>query len=223
MEHTLTPELLLGAYAQGLFPMAYSADSPYVHWICPEERGQLSITDMHIPRSLKKTIRKSQRKGVYEIKINSDFEAVIRACAETRKERPDTWINAQIIDVYCALHAKGHAHSIEYWQDNMLAGGLYGLAIGGAFFGESMFSHTANASKIALAHLAARLWKGGFSLLDTQFVNEHLMQFGVYEIKHDEYMKRLKPAISKTADFLLHGIDEAQLMEAYLQMHSMNS
>ena len=216
MQLVLTPELLLEAYAQGLFPMAYNAQSPYVHWICPEERGQLSITEMHIPRRLLKTVRNAP----YDIKINADFEGVIRGCAEARSDRPETWINGSIMKAFMQLHQKGFAHSVECWHGGKLVGGLYGLALGSAFFGESMFSRSRDASKIALVHLAARLWKGGFTLLDTQFVNDHLKQFGVYEIPYKQYKIRLKNALEKDADFLLHGtdLDEAQLIQAYLEM-----
>jgi len=189
MQLVLTPELILEAYAQGLFPMAYNAESPYVHWICPEERGQLSITDIHFSRRLIKTIHKAP----YSIRVNSDFSGVIAMCAETDTGRPETWINDSIRDVFIKLHRQGHAHSVEAWahdddHGDVLVGGLYGLAIGGAFFGESMFSRANDASKITLAHLVARLWKGGFTLLDTQFVNDHLKQFGVYEVSHEQYL-----------------------------------
>lgn len=216
MQLILTPELLIEAYKQGLFPMAYSADSPYVHWICPEKRGQLSIEKLHISKSLKKTVLHNiKRNGPYIIKINTDFESVIRACADAREDRPETWINQPIIDAYCELHKRGRAHSVECWRDDALVGGLYGVAVGSAFFGESMFSRETNTSKIALVHLCARLWKGGYTLLDTQFINEHLKQFGVYEISHGAYIERLRGAIKREADFLLDGVDEAILIQAY--------
>ena len=194
--------------------MAYSANSPYIHWICPDLRGQLPITDMHIPRRLLKTIRNAP----YEIKIDTAFRDVMQACAESTQDRPETWINDPLINVYCKLHEQGHAHSIECWQGDELAGGLYGLEIGGAFFGESMFSRARDASKVALVHLAARLWKGGFTLLDTQFINDHLKQFGVYEIPHMEYKNQLEKALETKADFNLEGLPEEQILQAYLGM-----
>lgn len=223
MQLVLTPELILEAYRQGLFPMAYSADSPYVHWICPEERGQLSIEGLHIPRSLKKTTLKNlNRNGSYFIKINSDFAAVIHECAQVTDERPDTWINESIIKVYQDLHKQGHAHSVECWEKtdegDVLVGGLYGLSIGGAFFGESMFSRAPNASKIALVHLAARLWKGGYALLDTQFVNDHLTQFGVYEVSHHDYKAVLDKAVELPGDFMLENLSEREIVSAYFDM-----
>ena len=216
MQLVLTPELLLEAYKHGLFPMAYSGDSSYIHWICPDERGQLSITEMHIPRRLKKTVRKAP----YDVRINTAFEDVIRLCGEPAEDRPETWINEEIIKVYCQLHAQGHAHSVECWDGERLVGGLYGLAMGGAFFGESMFSRATDASKIALVHLAARLWKGGFTLLDTQFVNEHLQQFGVYEIAHEDYKSKLEKALALAGDFVPEGTTEETLVRDYLEMRA---
>ena len=218
MQLILTPELLMEAYRQGLFPMAYNSGSPYIHWICPEMRGQLSITDIHIPRRLLETIKKAP----FEIRINADFEAVLRGCAEPTPKRPETWINASIFKVFCDLHERGHAHSVECWEDDKLVGGIYGLAIGGAFFGESMFSRTRDASKIALLHMVARLWKGGFTLLDTQFVNEHLKQFGAYELPHDDYKKYLEGAVKAEGDFLLSGLSQEKIMEDYLAMRERN-
>ncbi|MEZ5814605.1 MAG: leucyl/phenylalanyl-tRNA--protein transferase [Alphaproteobacteria bacterium] len=218
MELVLTPELLIDAYKQGLFPMAYSGDSAYVHWVCPEERGQLSIECLHISSSLKKTILKNiKRNGPYAIKIDTDFTAVMRECAAMSENRPETWINEPIIEAYRKLHMRGFAHSVECWEDGVLVGGLYGVAIGGAFFGESMFSRKANTSKIALVHLCARLWKAGYTVLDTQFVNDHLKQFGVYEIPHKVYLERLRPALKLGTDFKLEGLSEAELMLDYLQ------
>lgn len=194
--------------------MAYNAGSPYIHWICPEMRGQLPIAGMHIPRRLKKTVRS----GLYDVRIDTAFEDVILACAETGKRRPETWINRPIIQAYCKLHTDGYAHSIECWRDGELVGGLYGMALGGAFFGESMFSRERDASKVALVHLAARLWRGGFEMLDTQFSNDHLEQFGVYEVPHKEYMVQLRKAIEQKADFHLNGIKESELVRDYLAM-----
>ncbi len=217
MQLVLTPELLIEAYKQGLFPMAYNGDSPYVHWICPDERGQLPILDLHIPRSLQKFIRKNlKRNDPFTITINTDFEAVMRQCAAVRLDRPETWINEPIIKAYCDLHERGHAHSVECRNMNgKLVGGLYGVSVGAAFFGESMFSRETNASKAALIHLCARLHKGGYTLLDTQFVNDHLKQFGVFEISHGAYIDRLRTATKLEADFKLDGISEAELLEQY--------
>ncbi len=219
MQLVLTPELLLEAYRHGMFPMAYSAGSPHIHWICPEMRGQLSITDIHIPKSLQKTLRKVP----YEIRINTVFEDVIKACAEPNANRPETWINDAIITACCRLHEQGHAHSVECWSGDELVGGLYGLAIGGAFFGESMFSREQDASKVALIHLCARLWKGGFSLLDTQFVNDHLQQFGVYEVSYEKYRENLELALQLDGNFILGGLDEAQILAEYLEMRDDSS
>ncbi|MBI1301291.1 MAG: leucyl/phenylalanyl-tRNA--protein transferase [Alphaproteobacteria bacterium] len=181
MQIVLTADILLAAYTQGLFPMAETADSQRVLWFCPEMRGQISIPDMHVPKRLKKTVRHMRLKsGPYEIFVNRDFEAVIAECAKETFDRPDTWINTQITKAYVDLHEKGHAHSVECWQEGKLVGGLYGVEIGGAFFGESMFSRQSDASKVCLVHLAARLHHAGFLVLDTQFKNDHLKQFGVY-------------------------------------------
>lgn len=214
MQLVLTPELVLEAYRQGLFPMAYNSGSPYIHWICPPMRGQLSITDLHIPRRLRKTLRHSP----YEIRIDSAFEEVISACGEPTERRPETWINGPIRKVFCELFERGHAHSLECWRDGKLAGGIYGLAIGGVLFGESMFSRETDASKIALVHAVARAWKGGFTLLDTQFVNDHISQFGAYEIPHDEYKNLLVEAIKGKGDFRLHGLKQDDILQDYLAM-----
>ncbi len=216
MQIVLTPEILLAAYSQGLFPMADSANSQYVHWFCPEKRGQISIPDMHIPRSLKKSVRQMKIKGQpYEIRINADFKGVIESCAAVTDGRTETWINSQIIEAYCKLHELGYAHSVECWQDDEMVGGLYGIAIGGAFFGESMFSRKTNASKVALVHLVARLYHAGYEILDTQFTNDHLEQFGVYEISHQDYMKLLEPALAKNCVFDFKDITERDLIKLY--------
>lgn len=215
MHIVLTSEILLAAYAQGLFPMAESAHSPYVHWYCPQERGQLSICGLHIPKKLKKEVRQMCIGGKpYEIRINTSFKAVIDACAEHSATRPETWINEEIKNAYIKLHEEGYAHSVECWQEEKLVGGLYGVALGAAFFGESMFSCVSEASKVSLVHLAARLWKAEFKMLDTQFVNTHLEQFGVYEVYHDEYMRELRPLLLQDCDFTLN-IDESELIAAY--------
>lgn len=218
MQLVLTNEILLEAYRQGLFPMAYSAGSPFIHWVCPDMRGQLSIHNMHIPKSLKKEVLKTIRSDNIKIFIDRDFQGVIEFCAEDHESRPETWINDQIMDAFINLHKEGHAHSVEYWQDGELKGGLYGLKIGGLFCGESMFSRVPNASKICLVHLVARLWRGGFKLLDTQFVNDHLTQFGVYEIAHKIYVEQVKKAAVLETDFFLEGVSEEQIIKDYFAM-----
>jgi len=167
----LTPEILLAAYSQGLFPMAQGKDSLYIDWICPRQRGQLSITGMHIPKRLAKSVRQMKLKSEpYEIRVNTNFSCVIEECAIETEKRSETWINQEIIDVFNDLHKLGYAHSLECWQGEELVGGLYGLAIGAAFFGESMFSKRRDVSKAALVHLAARLHHAKYEILDTQFV-----------------------------------------------------
>tara|TARA_R110001592_G_scaffold3525_18_gene20031 strand:+ start:14493 stop:15158 length:666 start_codon:yes stop_codon:yes gene_type:complete len=219
MRIVLTPEILLSAYAQGLFPMAQSAQSDDVQWICPELRGQISIRAMHVPKRLKKSVRQMKIQGqFYEIRINTDFEGVIKACAQEASGRTETWINPQIIEAYCKLNILGYAHSVECWQDDILVGGLYGIALGGAFFGESMFSCKTDTSKVALVHLAARLYHAGYDILDTQFTNPHLEQFGVYEIPHDDYMDKLTAALDKSCDFGCRGQTERQLIASYFEM-----
>src|SRR6185503_6280796 len=193
----LTPELLLRAYAAGIFPMAESADDPELYWVDPMQRGILPLDKFHLPRRLARTIR-SER---FAIECDRDFGAVMRGCAEPTAERPQTWINDEIIAGYRALHAEGHAHSVEAYSEGELVGGLYGVSLGGAFFGESMFSRVTDASKVALAHLVARLIRGGFKLLDTQFVTPHLVGFGVEEVDREEFHRRLHEALMVDADF----------------------
>ncbi|MCB1721273.1 MAG: leucyl/phenylalanyl-tRNA--protein transferase [Rhodospirillales bacterium] len=222
MQLVMTPELLIEAYKQGLFPMAYSGKSTYIHWLCPEERGQLPIEELHISKSLKKTVLNNiKRGGPYRITINKSFERVMRECAAAREDRPETWINEVIIEVYCALHKHGQAHSIEVWEGEQLVGGIYGVSLGGAFFGESMFSRKSNTSKIALVHLCARLWKAGYLIFDTQFVNDHLLQFGAYEVSHCDYIENLNAVLKKQTDFMLsgaQGLNEATLVREYFEM-----
>ncbi|MEE8332901.1 MAG: leucyl/phenylalanyl-tRNA--protein transferase [Alphaproteobacteria bacterium] len=193
----LSPEILLRAYAVGLFPMAEHRDDPTLYWIDPEKRGILPLDRLHVPKRLRRTIRNCP----YEVRANTAFETVISACADLGQDRAETWINDEIIRLYVDLHNMGRAHSIECWQDENLVGGLYGVALGGAFFGESMFSIARDASKIALIHLAARLVKGGFRLLDTQFVTRHLSQFGVVEIHRTGYRQLLSSALDVSATF----------------------
>lgn len=193
----LTPQLLLGAYASGIFPMAESRNDADLYWIDPDVRGVLPLHAFHIPRRLRKTIRTC----TFEIRCNSDFVGTVRGCAEPQSNRPDTWINDEIELLYGALFDMGFAHSVECWDDGALVGGLYGVSLGGAFFGESMFSRARDASKIAMCHLVARLHKGGFVLLDSQFVTDHLRQFGAMEIDRAEYKQRLAAALKVDADF----------------------
>jgi leucyl/phenylalanyl-tRNA---protein transferase len=193
----LTPQLLLGAYASGIFPMAESRHDPDLYWIDPDMRGIIPLDSFHIPRRLRKTLRTSP----YEIRCDGDFIGTIRACAEPQGERPETWINDEIEQLYAALFEMGFAHSVECWTNDTLVGGLYGVSLGGAFFGESMFTRARDASKIALCHLAARLRKSGYVLLDSQFVTDHLRQFGTIEIDRAEYKTQLAEALRVNADF----------------------
>lgn len=194
----VTPERVLQAYRQGLFPMADSAEDERLFWYDPPLRGILPIDGLHVPRRLQHTILKTRP---YIITADRDFSGVIGACAQTSRQRPKTWINKGIVELYTALARQGHAHSVEAWDGNELVGGVYGIAIGGAFFGESMFSRKRDASKIALVHLVAHLWKRGFTLFDTQFANEHIAQFGVYEIPRADYLRLLSGAVGREAPF----------------------
>ena len=193
----LTPQLLLGAYASGIFPMAESRHDRDLFWIDPEVRGILPLKRFHIPRSLRKTLRRD----LFEVRCDTAFAQVIRACAESTTSRPETWINPEIERLYSALHDMGFAHSVECWQGGRLLGGLYGVALGGAFFGESMFSRVRDASKVALCHLVARLRRDNYVLLDTQFVTDHLKRFGAIEIPRRHYRNRLTKALQRDARF----------------------
>jgi leucyl/phenylalanyl-tRNA---protein transferase len=193
----LTPELLLTAYARGRFPMAGDRDDPEIHWIEPVRRGVIPLDGFHVPRSLKKLLRQQP----FELRIDTAFAEVIDACAEPTPERPRTWLNDELLAIYKAVHHLGHAHSVECWQDGRLAGGLYGIRLGAAFFGESMFSRVRDASKVALIELVARLNTGGFLLLDTQFVTDHLVRFGAVEIPRGEYKRRLAAALVREANW----------------------
>ena len=191
----LTPEILLRAYAQGLFPMAERRDDPALYWVSPEKRGIIPLDDFHVPRRLKRTLRN------HRFRITSDraFTQVMLGCAEPSPGREQTWINDEILHLYAGLFAGGHAHSVECWLDGGLAGGLYGVALGAAFFGESMFSRARDASKIALVNLVEGLRQGGFVLLDTQFLTHHLAGFGAREISRNDYLARLDRAIGREA------------------------
>ncbi len=195
--YRIPTELLLKAYASGVFPMAESAADPEVFWVRPEMRGIIPLDGFHTPRSLRKTIRK----GVFDIRFDSDFEATIDACAEKREERSSTWINAPIREAYVQLFRMGYCHSVEAWLGDRLVGGLYGLALGRVFFGESMFARQTDASKVCLAALVDRLVERGFVLLDTQFTTEHLKHFGAIEVPRAKYEKLLAEALTGEATF----------------------
>ena len=189
----LSPEVLLFAYQQGLFPMAESRIAKQVRWIQPKKRGIFQLGNFHISKSLRRIILKED----YSVMINSCFPKVVEKCAD----RNETWINDDIYNCYCKLHEDGFAHSVEVWKDSRLIGGVYGVAIGAAFFGESMFSDVSNGSKIALAYLHDRLLKVGFLLFDTQFLTEHLASLGAIEITQDQYLIKLEKALNKNATF----------------------
>lgn len=194
----ITPQVLLKAYTCGIFPMAESADDPALYWIEPQHRGILPLDDVHVPRRLARTLRTT----TLHVRIDSAFDGVIAGCAEARPGRRSTWINGRIRSLYRSLFDLGHCHTIEVWNGPNLVGGLYGVAVGAAFFGESMFSTERDASKIALLYLVARLIHGGFVLLDTQFVTEHLRQFGTLEVDRDEFHRRLDAALKTSGNFL---------------------
>ena len=187
----ITPQVLLKAYTCGIFPMAESADDPTLYWIEPELRGILPLNTIVVPKRLARTIRQ----GKFAVRVDSDFDGVIEGCAASRPGRRTTWINLRIRELYAELFRLGHCHTVEAWLDGRLVGGLYGVHAGRAFFGESMFSTERDASKVALIHLAARLIYGGFTLLDTQFVTEHLKQFGALEIPRAEFQQLLSRAL----------------------------
>jgi leucyl/phenylalanyl-tRNA--protein transferase len=191
----LTPEILLRAYAEGLFPMAERRGDPTLYWVSPEKRGIIPLDSFHVPHRLARTARN----GSFTVTADQAFAEVMLACAAPGPDRPETWINDEILRLYTALHAGGHGHSIECWQDGELAGGLYGVRLGAAFFGESMFSRRRDASKVALVALVEGLRRGGFVLLDTQFVTGHLAQFGAIEIPRAQYLAKLADALNREA------------------------
>ena len=199
----LTPDILLGAYAAGMFPMAESADDPDLFWVEPRERGIFPLDGLVISRSLAKTIRSDR----FEVRVDHDFESVIAACAAPAKDRENTWINTTIRRLYKDLFVRGHCHTVECWHGGRLVGGLYGVHLGGAFFGESMFHTMTDASKVALAHLVARLNAGGFRLLDTQFVTPHLASLGAVAMARDSYRRMLDRALAVTGDFHIWSKD----------------
>lgn len=203
----ITPDLLLRAYRAGLFPMAESRAGARLYWLDPELRGILPLEGFHLSRRLRRTVLS----GLYQVTANTAFAQVIAACAAPAPGREDSWINPEIEALFTELHRMGHGHSVEAWREGELVGGLYGVSLGGAFFGESMFSRARDASKVALVHLVARLRLGGFTLLDTQFITEHLAQFGAAEIPRALYKQRLAEAVDRPARWLNQpeGLEEA--------------
>ena len=193
----ITPDILLRAYSIGLFPMAESADDPSLFWVDPEERGIFPLDELVVSRSLAKTVRSDR----FEVRIDTAYDAVLDGCAAAAPGRDGTWINARIRQLYHALFERGQVHTVEAYADGILVGGLYGVAIGAAFFGESMFHRERDASKVALVHLVARLRVGGYRLLDTQFVTEHLATLGAIAIPKEAYHLLLADAVPRTADF----------------------
>lgn len=202
MAQELTAGMLLSGYARGIFPMAQSRDDPELFWFEPRARGILPLDGFHVSRSLARTIRR----GGFEIRIDTAFRAAVEACAA----REETWINAPLFTLYDALFAMGHAHSLEVWRGEALVGGVFGVTLGGAFFGESMFSRVPNASKVALTYTVDRLRQSGFSLFDTQYLTPHLASLGGVEIPRLEYRRRLAEALSHTADFTAAPVPDAQ-------------
>lgn len=206
---------LLGCYARGVFPMAESRGDPRIFLLDPDERGVIPLDDFHIPRSLRKAVKRD----VFHVTVDRCFETVVRACASPSPGREETWINPAIESLYAEMHAAGHAHSIECWKDGALAGGLYGVNLGAAFFGESMFSRATDASKTALVHLVARLKVGKYRLLDAQFTTEHLERFGAQAVPRALYQGMLTKAISTKGDFfrLPEGLPGSQVLQSITQ------
>lgn len=214
MTTRLDPEKLLNCYRRGVFPMAESHDDPRLFLVDPDLRGVLPLDGFHVPRRLARTVRRD----VFELTVNKAFSRVLEGCAAPAPGRESTWINPLISNLFAALHRKGHAHSMEVWLDGRLVGGLYGVALGGAFFGESMFSRATDASKVALVHLAARLISRGYSLLDAQFHNPHLEQFGLIEIHRADFRAMLADALTRTCSFddgapVMSGVDALATIE----------
>jgi len=199
----ITPQVLLKAYTCGIFPMAESADDPQLYWIEPQARGVLPLDRVIVPKRLQRTIRQQP----YDIRVDTDFDGVIAGCAAPKPGRRTTWINDRIRKLYFELHQLGYCHTVEAWYGDRLVGGLYGVALGGAFFGESMFSEMRDASKITLIYLCARLIQGGFVMLDTQFVTDHLRQFGTIEVERTRFHRQLERALKAEGDFFRLEID----------------
>jgi leucyl/phenylalanyl-tRNA--protein transferase len=212
----ITPEVLLKAYACGIFPMAESADDPALYWIEPELRGIIPIDGFHVPARLARTVRTTP----FTVRVDRAFDAVVEGCAEPKVDRARTWINTRIRKIYRALYAEGHCHTVEVYDGDELVGGLYGVSLGRAFFGESMFHRARDASKIALVHLVARLKAGGYRLLDTQFVTDHLKTFGAVELPKKQYHRLLESALAGEGDFAslptnrpVRGVDALAVIE----------
>lgn len=199
----ITPQVLLKAYTCGIFPMAESADDPQLYWIEPQARGVLPLDRVIVPKRLQRTIRQQP----YDIRVDTDFDGVIAGCAAPKPGRRTTWINDRIRKLYFELHQLGYCHTVEAWYGDRLVGGLYGVALGGAFFGESMFSEMRDASKITLIYLCARLIQGGFVMLDTQFVTDHLRQFGTIEVERTRFHRQLERALKAEGDFFRLELD----------------
>ena len=212
----LTPEILLRAYAAGIFPMSEDAEDDSIYWVDPTMRGILPLDAFHVPRSLIKTIKRQP----FDIRVDTAFSAVLDGCAEPAPGREHTWINAQIRELYLSLHAMGYAHCVEAWDGATLVGGLYGVSLGGAFFGESMFSRCTDASKVPLVYLWDRLRRGGYTLLDSQFITAHLSRFGAIEIPRAEYRLLLDDALAQSATFYPAG---GGTLESVLQSLSQTS
>ena len=210
----ITPEVLLKAYACGIFPMAESADDPALYWIEPEMRGIIPLAGFHVPTRLRRTLRTTP----FTVAVDRDFDAVIDGCAEPKRDRDRTWINARIRRIYRGLYERGHCHTVEVYDGEKLVGGLYGVSLGRVFFGESMFHRARDASKIALVHLIARLIAGGFRLLDTQFVTEHLKTFGAVEVPKHRYHTLLEQALVGEADFAALPVDRPVSGEEALEI-----
>lgn len=208
----LDADTLLKAYAIGVFPMAMSRDDPELHWFDPEKRGIIPLDRFHIPRRLARTLRAEP----FRVTADAAFERVMRLCAEPRPGRTETWINETIVDLYTELHDRGHAHSIECWHGEDLVGGLYGVSLGAAFFGESMFSRATDASKVALCGLVSVLRAGGYTLLDTQYLTGHLTQFGAVEIPRRDYRRRLAEAIARPAAFHSRAASSSSIVSSML-------
>jgi leucyl/phenylalanyl-tRNA--protein transferase len=208
----LTPDMLLRAYCTGIFPMGETREDPTLYWVDPDERAIIELDRFHLPRRLARTVRN----GPFEVSCDKDFRSVIQACAAPRARQRQSWINQPIVELYSALFDRGFAHSVECRIGTDLVGGLYGVSINGAFFGESMFSRMRDASKVALVHLVARLIKGGFRLLDCQFMTDHLRQFGTSEIARAEYRARLAEALAAPSTFYLE-LDGAEACETLVQ------
>ena len=215
----ITPEVLLKAYACGIFPMAESAEDPALYWIEPELRGIIPLKGFHVPARLARTVRTTP----YTVWVDRDFEAVIDACAEPKRDRDRTWINARIRKIYRSLFERGHCHTVEVYDGDTLVGGLYGVSLGRAFFGESMFHRARDASKIALVHLVARLRAGGYRLLDTQYVTEHLKTFGAVEVPKRRYHRMLEEAIVGDADYAALTVERPVSGEEALERLQENS